>query len=70
MATVITQQSTHNMEYVRTLLKQKQPEFAAALKLAADLVERYLRPPETPRAGIAPVSSRPAIRPRGWRAGP
>jgi hypothetical protein len=49
MTLVVTQQSTENMEYVRMLLKQKQPEFAAALELAADLVERDLRSAETPR---------------------
>jgi hypothetical protein len=32
-----------NMEYVRTLLKQKQPEFAAALEVAADLVRQELQ---------------------------
>jgi hypothetical protein len=49
MAMVVTQRSTENMEYVRRLLKQKQPGFAAALKLAADLVERDLLSPEKPR---------------------
>jgi hypothetical protein len=49
MAMVVTQRSTENMEYVRRLLKQKQPGFAAALELAADLVERDLLSPETPR---------------------
>ncbi len=48
MAMVITQQSIENMEYVRRLLRQKQPGFAAALELVADLVERDLRSPETP----------------------
>ncbi len=49
MAMVVTQQSTENMEYVRRLLKQKQPGFAAALELAVDLVERDLESPEVPR---------------------
>jgi len=49
MAMVVTQRSTENMEYVRRLLKQKQPGFAAALELAADLVERDLGSPESPR---------------------
>ena len=49
MAMVVTQRSTENMEYVRRLLKQKQPGFAAALELAADLVERDLLSPEKPR---------------------
>ena len=48
-AMVVTQQSTENMEYVRKLLKQKQPAFAAALELAVDLVERDLRSPKMPR---------------------
>ena len=49
MTMVVTKQSTENMEYVRRLLKQKQPGFAAALELAADLVERDLRSAESPR---------------------
>ena len=49
MAMVVTQQSTENMEYVRRLLEQQQPGFAAALELAADLVERDLGSAETPR---------------------
>ena len=49
MAKVITQQSTENREYVRTLLKQRQPVFFAALELAADLVRQELRSLETPR---------------------
>jgi hypothetical protein len=42
MATVMTGQSMDNMEYVRRLLDQKQPGFAAALELAADLAGREL----------------------------
>jgi hypothetical protein len=49
MAMVVTQQSTENMEYVRKLLKQKQPGFAAALQLAVDLVERDLKSPKMSR---------------------
>jgi len=49
MKIVITAQSAENMEYVRRLLKQKQPGFAAALELAVDLVERELGSPELPR---------------------
>ena len=49
MQTVITEQSTENMEYVRRLLRQKQPGFAAALESAVILVERQLRSPEMPR---------------------
>lgn len=39
---VITKRSKQNMEYVRRLLRQKQPGFAATLELAADLVGREL----------------------------
>ena len=49
MAVVVTQQSTEDLEYVRRLLKQKQPGFAAALELAADLVEQDLGSADTPR---------------------
>ena len=45
MANVISQQNTQNKEYVRRLLRRKQPEFAAALELAMDLVERELMSP-------------------------
>ena len=46
---VITQQRTENMEYVRGLLRQKQPGFSVALELAVLLVERQLRSPDMPR---------------------
>ena len=46
MATVIAPQSTENREYARKLLKQEQPEFSAALELAADLVAREWTSPE------------------------
>jgi hypothetical protein len=46
MATVNTEQSAENMEYVRRLLKQKQPGFSAALEWAADLVGRELESPK------------------------
>ena len=36
-------QATENMEYVRRLLREKQPEFAAALELAMNLVLREPR---------------------------
>ena len=57
MEMVMAGQSTENMEYVRRLLKQKQPGFAAALKLAVDLVERDLCSPEMPRDISATESS-------------
>ena len=40
METVITEQSAKNVTYVRRLLRQKQPGFAAALELAVLLAER------------------------------
>jgi hypothetical protein len=43
MTKIISQQSIENMKYVRGLLKQKQPAFAAALELAAELAESELR---------------------------
>lgn len=46
---VITQQSTENVEYVRKLLRQKQPGFSVALELAVILVEQQLRSPDMPR---------------------
>lgn len=48
MEMVITQQRTENMEYVRRLLRQKQPGFSAALELAVLLVERQLRSSDMP----------------------
>jgi hypothetical protein len=48
MAIVMTEQSAQNMEYVRRLLEQKQPGFAAALELAVDLVKRERSSPEMP----------------------
>lgn len=38
----IGEQSTENMEYVRRLLKQKQPKFFEMLGLATELVEQEL----------------------------
>ena len=43
VALVVTEQAVENIEYVRRLLEQKQPGFAAALELAVDLVRRELR---------------------------
>ena len=45
MATVNSEQSAENMEYVRRLLKQKQPGFSAALESTVDLVGRGLESP-------------------------
>ena len=62
MAIFMTEQSARNMEYVRKLLKQKQPRFAAALELAVDLAERELSSPEMVRdvsAGQSFMTSNP-----------
>jgi hypothetical protein len=48
METVISEQSTENMAYVRRLLRQKQPGFSAALELAVLLAERWQASPELP----------------------
>jgi hypothetical protein len=40
MAINSTAQAMENMEYVRSLLEQRQPEFAAALEWAAMLAEK------------------------------
>jgi hypothetical protein len=52
MAVNITNQAMENMEYVRRLLEQKQPGFAALLELAASLVEQKLGEP-APRNVLA-----------------
>jgi hypothetical protein len=41
-----TKQAIENMEYVRRLLEQKQPGFAASLEFAASLVETSLERPD------------------------
>lgn len=43
MAKSMSRQGMQNREYVRRLLREKQPEFAAALELAMNLVRRELR---------------------------
>jgi hypothetical protein len=49
MADLITRQGTENMGYVRSLLRQKQPRFSAALELALVLAELELWPTQMPR---------------------
>ena len=61
---VTTQQSTKNMEYVRLLLKRKQPGFYATLELAAELAVRELRKPEIPREVIRIGDAESHARPR------
>jgi len=43
MAKGIRRQGMKNREYVRKLLREKQPEFSAALELAMNLVRREPR---------------------------
>jgi hypothetical protein len=57
MEIVVTRQSTENMEYVRRLLREKQPEFSAAPELAVMLAELELRSPAMPRGASAAESS-------------
>ena len=45
----ISRQSMKNREYVRRLLREKQPEFSAALELAMNLVRREPRSQEIQR---------------------
>ena len=45
----ISRQSMKNREYVRRLLREKQPGFAAALELAMNLVRREPRSREIQR---------------------
>ena len=49
MAKGISRQSRENRQYVRRLLREKQPEFSAALELAMNLVLREPRPREIQR---------------------
>jgi hypothetical protein len=49
MAKGISRQSMKNREYVRKLLREKQPEFSAALELAMNLVLREPRSQEIQR---------------------
>jgi hypothetical protein len=53
MTPTISQQGIKNRQYVRRLLKQKQPEFSAALELALVLAELKLWLPQTPRQASA-----------------
>jgi hypothetical protein len=49
MAKGISRQGMKNREYVRKLLREKQPEFSAALELAVNLVRREPRSREIQR---------------------
>ena len=63
MAIVTNEQSAANKDYVRRLLRQRQPGFSAALELAVDLLGHELHRAEMPRGigaskGACPVTSR------------
>ena len=49
MAKGASRQSMKNREYVRKLLREKQPEFSSALELAMNLVRREPRSQEIQR---------------------
>lgn len=49
MAKGVSRQSMKNSEYVRKLLREKQPEFSSALELAMNLVLREPRSQEIQR---------------------
>ena len=49
MAKGISRQGMKNREYVRKALREKQPEFSAALELAMNLVRREPRSQEIQR---------------------
>jgi hypothetical protein len=69
MATVINQQSAENMAYVRRLLKEKQPGFAAALELALAVTELELWPPQMPAETSATKAHQRFCRVSGVRGG-
>ena len=48
-------QAMQNMEYVRRLLEEKQPEFAASVELAVSFIQRQIeRPEETMKLKLPP----------------
>lgn len=57
MAKSTSRQSVKNREYVRKLLREKQPEFAAALELAMNLVLREPRSQQIQRGVRASQTS-------------
>jgi hypothetical protein len=62
MAKLMIQQGAENMEYVRSLLRQKQPGFSAALELALVLaeLEAELEPGELEPGELEPGELEPA----------
>ena len=53
MTRVIIRQSTENVEYVHSLLQEKQPGFSAALEVTLVLAELELWSPQMPAATSA-----------------
>ena len=64
-------QATENMEYVRRLLKEKQPGFAASVELAVSVIRRQIERPEendgTDTAAWTPRDHREARPVHEWR---
>jgi hypothetical protein len=60
VATNIAEQGVKNREYVRRMLRQKQPAFAEALELAVELVGRAQNAAPCPRFSALMASSRAA----------
>ncbi len=58
MPTPAAGQSAENIQYVRGLLKDKDPAFAAALELAADLVCRELSSADADASRQEPATRR------------
>ena len=56
MAIFTSEQSNANTEYLRRLLRQRQPEFSGALELAVDLLGQELFPAEPRDVGASESS--------------
>jgi crotonobetainyl-CoA:carnitine CoA-transferase CaiB-like acyl-CoA transferase len=56
MAEVVMQRSAENRQFVRQLLRRKQPGFAVVLELALMLAERNLRSPRLTEPTSAPLT--------------
>ena len=71
MAMNTVKQAMENMEYVRWLLGEKQPGFAASLELAASQLERKLREPDMApqnrRHVCSPAAAAPVTDLRSWQ---
>ncbi len=72
MAEALTKQGAENREFIRRLLRRKQPAFFAALQLAADLVDQELggasstSPADQDSGAPAQTAGRGMARREGW----